>query len=205
MTQTASEITLPRLDDEGRAILFTGARTANTFSGRPVSPEQLREIYELMKWGPTWANTLPLRIVYVTTARGKSRLLPHLQPGNLAKASAAPVSAILAADNTFHHHIPRLLPFRPEMRDALEDDPLLRERVGSGSAWLQAAYFIIAVRAAGLAAGPMGGFDPAGVDAEFFPEGDWHSFLIVNIGHPGETPWSDRLPRLEYDEAVRHA
>jgi 3-hydroxypropanoate dehydrogenase len=209
MTQaTASknaEITLPRLDDEARAILFTSARTANTFSDRPVSQEQLREIYELMKWGPTWANTVPLRIVYVTTAQGKGRLLPHLQPGNAGKASAAPVSAILAVDNTFHHHIPRLLPFRPEMRDALEADLLLRERIGSGSAWLQAAYFIIAVRAAGLAAGPMGGFDPAGLDAEFFPEGDWHSILVVNIGHPGDSPWFDRLPRLEYHEAVRHA
>jgi 3-hydroxypropanoate dehydrogenase len=85
MTQiTASEsaaTTLPRLDDEGRAILFISARTANTFSGHPVGEEQLREIYELMKWGPTWANTVPLRIVYVTTPEGKGRLLPHLQPG----------------------------------------------------------------------------------------------------------------------------
>jgi 3-hydroxypropanoate dehydrogenase len=209
MTQiTASEsagTTLPRLDDEGRAILFTSARTANTFSDRPVGEEQLREIYELMKWGPTWANTVPLRIVYVTTPQGKGRLLPHLQPGNAGKASAAPVNAILAVDNAFHHHVPRLLPFRPGMRDALEADPGLRERIGSGSAWLQAAYFIIAVRAAGLAAGPMGGFDSAGLDAEFFPDGDWRSILVVNIGHPGDSPWFDRLPRLDYQEAVRHA
>ena len=209
MTQiTASKsagTTLRRLDDEGRAILFTSARTANTFSDRPVGEEQLREIYELMKWGPTWANTVPLRIVYVTTPQGKGRLLPHLQPGNAGQASAAPVNAILAVDNAFHHHVPRLLPFRPEMRDALEADPGLRERIGSGSAWLQAAYFIIAVRAAGLAAGPMGGFDPAGLDAEFFPDGDWRSILVVNIGHPGDSPWFDRLPRLDYQETVRHA
>jgi 3-hydroxypropanoate dehydrogenase len=158
-----------------------------------------------MKWGPTWANMLPLRIVYVTTPEGKGRLLPHLQPGNVGKASAAPVNAILAVDNGFHYHIPRLLPFRPEMREALEADPGLRERIGSGSVWLQAAYFIIAVRAAGIAAGPMGGFDPAGLDAEFFPDGKWRSILVVNIGHPGESPWFDRLPRLDYEEAVRHA
>ena len=197
--------TLPRLGDEGRAILFTRARTANTFSDRPVGEEQLREIYELMKWGPTWANTVPLRIVYVTTPQGKGRLLLHLQPGNAGQASAAPVNAILAVDDAFHHHVPRLLPFRPEMRDALEADPGLRKRIGSGSAWLQAAYFIIAARAAGLAAGPMGGFDPAGLDAEFFPDGDWRSILVVNIGHPGDSPWFDRLPRLDYQEAVRHA
>ena len=91
------------------------------------------------------------------------------------------------------------------MRDALEADPGLRERIGSESAWLQAAYFIIAVRAAGLAAGPMGGFDPAGLDAEFFPDGDWRSILVVNIGHSGDSPWFDRLPRLDYQESVRHA
>jgi 3-hydroxypropanoate dehydrogenase len=146
--------------------------------------------------GPTWANTVPLRIVYVTTPQGKGRLLPHLQPGNAGQASAAPVSAILAVDNAFHHHVRRLLPLRPEMRDALEADPGLRERIGSGSAWLQAAYFIIAVRAAGLAAGPMGGF---------FPDGDWRSILVVNIGHSGDSPWFDRLPRLDYQESVRHA
>jgi 3-hydroxypropanoate dehydrogenase len=114
-----------------------------------------------MKWGPTWANTLPLRIVYVTTPVRKGRLLRHLQPGNVGRASAAPVNAILAA------------------------------------------------RAAGLAVEPMGGFDPAGcdagLDAEFFPDGDWRSILIVNIGHPGDSPWFDRLPRLDYEEAARHA
>jgi 3-hydroxypropanoate dehydrogenase len=199
------EIAPAGLDATSRALLFARARTANTFSDRPVTAEQLREIYELMKWGPTWANTLPMRIVYVTTQTGKARLLQHLQPGNISKAAQAPVSAILAADRTFHHHIPRLLPFRPEMREALEADPELRDRIGTGSAWLQAAYFIIAVRAAGLAAGPLGGFDPAGLDAEFFPSSDWHSFLVVNIGYPGDSPWFERLPRLEYEEAVRHA
>jgi 3-hydroxypropanoate dehydrogenase len=199
------ETSLTRLGDDGRALLFTEARTANTFSDRPVSSEQLREIYELMKWGPTWSNTLPLRIVYVTTPDGKARLLTHLQPGNVGKATQAPVNAILAADSTFHHQIPRLFPFRAGMRDALETNPGLRDKIGTGGAWMQAAYFVIAVRAAGLAAGPMGGFDSAGVDGAFFPSGDWQSFLIVNIGYPGQSPWYERLPRLDYAEAVRHA
>jgi 3-hydroxypropanoate dehydrogenase len=201
----SGEITLPRLDGDGRAVVFTNARTVNNFSDRPVPEEQLREIYELMKWGPTWANTLPLRVLYLTTPQGKARLLPHLASGNTAKASSAPVTAILAVDSAYHHHIPRLLPFRPEMRDDLEADPDLREQIGVGSGWMQAAYFVIAVRAAGLAAGPMGGFNPKGVDAEFFPDGDWRSFLVVNIGHPGDNPWFGRLPRLGYDQAVRHA
>jgi 3-hydroxypropanoate dehydrogenase len=153
-----------------------------------VTGEQLQEIYELMKWGPTWSNTLPLRIVYVTTPDGKARLLPHLQPGNVGKATQAPVNAILAVDSAFHHQFPRLFPFRAGIRDALETDPGLRDKIGTGGAWMQAAYFIVAVRAAGLAAGPMGGFDTAGLDAEFFPSGDWRSFLIVNIGYSGRSP-----------------
>jgi 3-hydroxypropanoate dehydrogenase len=203
--QACLETGLTRLNDDGRALLFTEARTANTFSDRPVTSEELREIYELMKWGPTWSNTLPLRIVYVTTPGGKARLLPHLQPGNVGKATQAPVNAILAADSTFHHQIPRLFPFRAGMQDTLETDPGLRDKIGTGGAWMQAAYFVIAVRAAGLAAGPMGGFDSAGLDAEFFPSGNWRSFLIVNIGYPGQSPWYERLPRLDYAEAVQHA
>jgi 3-hydroxypropanoate dehydrogenase len=108
--QESLETSLTRLNDDGRALLFTEARTANTFSGRPVTGEQLREIYDLMKWGPTWSNALPLRIVYVTTPDGKARLLPYLQPGNVGKATQAPVNAILTVDSAFHHQIPRLPP-----------------------------------------------------------------------------------------------
>jgi 3-hydroxypropanoate dehydrogenase len=192
------------LGPAARALLFTEARTANTFSDRPVSDEQLREIYELMKWGPTWANTLPLRIVFVTTPQGKAALVPHMQPGNADKTMAAPVNAVLAVDAAYHHHIPRLLPFRPEMRDILEGNDPLRERIAALGGAMQAAYFIIATRAVGLAAGPMGGFDPAGLDAELFPGGEWKSILVVNIGYPGENAWKGRLPRFDYDEVVRH-
>jgi len=106
-------IELDRLDDAARAILFTKGRTANSFSSRPVTGEQLQEIYGLMKWGPTWANTLPLRIVYVTSPEGKQRLLEHMNPGNVAKTASAPVSAVLAVDNRYHDQLPRLLPLPP--------------------------------------------------------------------------------------------
>jgi len=197
-------IELDRLDDAASAILFAKGRTANSFSSRPVTGEQLREIYELMKWGPTWANTLPLRIVYVTTPEGKQRLLRHMNPGNAAKTASAPVSAVLAVDNRYHDHVPQLLPFRPEMRDTLEADEAYRERIRDFGGAMQAAYFIIAVRAVGLAAGPMGGFDRAGLDADLFPDGRWSSILVVNVGYPGRDAWFDRLPRLEYQQAVRH-
>lgn len=197
-------IELEKLDEEARSILFTRGRTANTFSSRPVTGEQLQEIYELAKWGPTWANTGPLRIVYVTTEDGKQRVQKHLQPTNALKAATAPVNAVLAVDNRYHDLIPQLLPFRPEMRDVFEQNEALRNRVRDLGGAMQAAYFIMSVRAAGLAAGPMGGFDQAGLDAELFPDGGWSSILVVNIGHPGENAWFDRLPRLSYADAVRH-
>lgn len=200
---TETLIETAKLDEAARSLLFTKGRTANSFSSRPVTDEQLQEIYELMKWGPTWANTLPLRIVYVTTPEGKQRLLTHMQPGNVEKTISAPVNAVLAVDNRYHDQLPRLLPFRPDMREMLEGNDALRERIRDFTGAMQAAYFIVAVRAAGLAAGPMGGFDQTSLDADLFPDGQWSSILVVNVGHPGENPWFDRLPRLDYEEAVR--
>jgi len=200
---TETLIETAKLDEAARSLLFTKGRTANSFSSRPVTDEQLQEIYELMKWGPTWANTLPLRIVYVTTPEGKQRLLTHMQPGNVEKTISAPVNAVLAVDNRYHDQLPRLLPFRPDMREMLEGNDALRERIRDFTGAMQAAYFIIAVRAAGLTAGPMGGFDQTSLDADLFPDGQWSSILVVNVGHPGENPWFDRLPRLDYEEAVR--
>lgn len=133
-----------------------------------------------------------------------------MQPTNTAKAASAPVNAVLAVlavlavDNRYHDHIPQLLPFRPEMREMFEQNDVLRTRVRDFGGAMQAGYFIMSVRAAGLAAGPMGGFDQAGLDADLFPDGDWSSILVVNIGHPGENAWFDRLPRLAYEDAVRH-
>jgi 3-hydroxypropanoate dehydrogenase len=200
----SAEFTGRRLDVAAQELLFTAARTANTFSDRPVSDDQLRQAYELMKWGPTWANTVPLRVVYIRSEQGKTQLLAHLQPGNVEKARSAPVNAVLAVDNKYHEKIPRLLPFRPEMRDLLAADPDLRLRIRLAGGWMQAAYFIIAIRSVGLAAGPMGGFGAVSLDADLFRDRDWRSFLVVNVGYPGDRPWMERLPRLAYDEAVRH-
>jgi 3-hydroxypropanoate dehydrogenase len=192
------------LDPAAQALLFTEARTANTFSEQPVSDEQLRAIVELAKWPPTAANTNPLRILFVNSPAARERLLPLMSEGNRAKTATAPAVAVLAADTDFHEHVPRLLPFRPELKDHFAADDQLRERQARFNSALQAAYFIIAVRAAGLAAGPMGGFDAPGIDAEFFADRAWKSILVVNIGHPGLDPWFDRLPRLDYDEMVTH-
>lgn len=204
-TTSESVAARSRLDEAGRALLFTEARTANTFSSTPVTDEELAEIWELAKWPPTGANTQPLRVLYVRTPEGRERLLPHINETNRAKTATAPAVAVLAVDLDFHEHIPTLFPMRPEMKDFFGADAVMRETNGRFGAGLQIGYFLLAVRALGLYAGPMGGFDHDGLDKEFFPDGRFKSLLVVNIGHPGENPWYPRLPRLAHDDAVTWA
>lgn len=198
-------ITLERLDQRGRHIVFTGARTSNTFADTPVSDDELRDIWELTRFTPTMANTQPMRVVFVRTQAGKERLVRHMSEGNQAKTAAAPVTAIVAYDRNWHEQIPNVFPIRPEMRDYFAADEAARHGAGHFSAALQAGAFILATRAAGLAAGPMAGYDKDGIDQEFFPDGEWTTLMVVNIGHPGENPWFDRLPRVAIDDAVAWA
>jgi len=204
MTTTDSQV-LDRLDEAGRSLLFTDARTANSFAPISVSDEELADVWELAKWGPSAANTQPLRVLYVRTDEGRARLVEHMSDGNKAKTLTAPAVAVLAVDTQFHEHIPNIFPIRPEMREYFAADPEMAGTMSRFNAALQAGYFILAVRAAGLAAGPMAGFDAEGVDAEFFADGRFKSILVVNIGHPGEDPWFDRLPRLAHSDAVQWA
>jgi 3-hydroxypropanoate dehydrogenase len=168
-----------------------------------VSDAELSEIWELAKWAPTSANTQPLRVLFVRPGEGRDRLVKHLAEGNRAKTESAPAVAVLAMDTRFHEHIPALLPYKPELKDVFAADDTKRGETGTFNATLQAGYFILAIRAVGLAAGPMAGFDAAGVDAEFFLDGRFRSILVVNIGHPGENPWFARLPRLAHDDALQ--
>jgi 3-hydroxypropanoate dehydrogenase len=204
MTLTALET----LDSTARDLLFTEARTANSFSDEPVSDETLRGIWELTRFAPTMANSQPLRVLFVRTDEGKARLLPHVAEGsNRDKAASAPVVAVLAYDANFHEQYPVVFPDRAEMFMAnFGSMPSeVREPISKYSAALATGQFFLAVRAHGLAAGPMGGFDAAGIDAEFFVGTPWRSHLVVNIGHPGADPWFPRLPRVAVDDAVAWA
>lgn len=189
------------IDDAAADLLFRDAHTAYSFTDEPVSDGQLAEIYELMRHAPTSGNAQPLRIAFVRTHEGKERLLRHLDGGNRAKSESAPVVAILAADTDFHENLPRLLPMAPKAKDSFTD-PVKRESAARFNATLQAAYFILAVRAVGLDAGPMGGFDVAGIDAEFFAGTALKSILIVNIGHVAEGGNFPRKPHMTFEEAV---
>jgi 3-hydroxypropanoate dehydrogenase len=190
------------LAPEAQDLLFREARTANTFTDEPVTEEQVRAIYDLVKWAPTSMNNQPLRIVLVRTPEARGRLVELMSGNNKAKTSTAPLVAVLAADTDFHDEFAKTFPHFEGARDLFAGNDEMRAGSATLNATLQVAYFILGVRAAGLAAGPMTGFDAAGVDREFFPDGAHRTLAVVNIGRPGDAAWMDRLPRLAYDEVV---
>jgi 3-hydroxypropanoate dehydrogenase len=182
-------------------LLFRQARSANAFTDEPVSDEQVAAIYDLVKYGPTAMNTQPLRIVLVRAGESRERLLKHMSEGNREKTASAPLVAVLAADTDFHEHLPQTFPHFAGAKDLFADDAA-REQAARFNATLQIGYFLVGVRAAGLAAGPMSGFDAPSLDAEFLAGTTLKSLLVVNIGRPAENAWFDRLPRLKLDEVV---
>ena len=190
------------LDDKSLDTLFRQARTHNGFSG-DVSDAQLRQLYELMKMGPTTMNTQPGRFVFVRSKAAKEKLRPALSPGNLDKTMAAPVTAIVAYDLQFYEYLPRMFPNNPNAKSVFEGkdatNPIVCLRNGS----LQGAYLIMAARALGIDTGPMSGFDNAKVDAAFFPDGRWKSNFLVNLGKGDPAKIFPRNPRLSFDEACR--
>jgi 3-hydroxypropanoate dehydrogenase len=192
------------LSPEAQALLFRDARTANSFTDEPVTEDQVAAIYDLVKYAPTAMNTQPLRIVLVRQGEQRERLLKHMADGNRDKTAAAPLVAVLAADTDFHEHLPRTFPHFPGAKD-LFADAAARTEAAKFNATLQAGYFFLGVRAAGLAAGPMGGFDNAALDEDLLAGTSLRSLVVVNIGHPGENAWYDRLLRLEHDEVILEA
>ncbi len=190
------------LDSATQDLLFREAHTANTFTDEPVTDEQIQAIHSLIKFGPTAFNQQPLRVVLVRTPEARERLVAHMSDGNKAKTSAAPLVAILAADNEFHEELPTQFPAFPQAKDLFFSERPFREQSALLNGALQAGYFIIGVRAAGLAAGPMIGFDGEGINKEFFADGEHSVLAVVNIGKPGEDAFYPRGPRLTYDEVV---
>ncbi|MFB7502309.1 malonic semialdehyde reductase [Streptomyces broussonetiae] len=189
------------LDPAAQDLLFRAARTPRTFTGEPVTDEQIQAIYDLVKYGPTAFNQSPLRITLVRSPEARERLVKYMAEVNRARTAAAPLVAILSTDNEFHEELPKLLPHFPEAKDVLFAERPVRERSAQLNGVLQAAYFLIGIRAAGLAAGPMNGFDYPGVQAEFL-DADHTPLLVVNIGRPGPDAWGERAPRLGLEEVV---
>ncbi|WP_407469112.1 malonic semialdehyde reductase [Xanthomonas campestris pv. raphani] len=181
--------------------LFRTARTQNAFLDTPVSEDLLRELYDLVKWGPTAANGSPARFVFVTTAEGKEKLKPALSEGNAAKTLAAPVTAIIGFDEDFHEKLPYLFP-HADAKSWFDGPRTARTESAFRNSSLQGAYLILAARALGLDAGPMSGFDNAKVDAAFFAGTPIKSNFLVNLGYGDPAGLFPRLPRLSFDEAA---
>ncbi|MFJ6695775.1 malonic semialdehyde reductase [Streptomyces sp. NPDC091272] len=189
------------LDPAAQDLLFREARTANTFTDEPVTEEQVQAIYDLVKYGPTAFNQSPLRVTLVRSPEARERLVGLMAEGNRPKTAAAPLVAILSADNEFHEELPALFPHFPQAKDAFFSERPVREQAALMNGTLQAGYFLVGIRAAGLAAGPMTGFDFPAVQKEFLDD-DHTPLMVVNIGKPGEDAWFPRSPRLAYDEVI---
>ncbi len=182
-------------------LLFRTAQTANSFTDEPVSDDQMQAVYELVKWAPTAMNTQPLRVVLVRSEQARAQLGELMAGNNQTKTLAAPLVAILAADLDFHDELHRTFPVFPGARDAFADETM-RAQSASFNTALQIGYLIVGLRAAGLAAGPMAGFDADGVSSAFFPDGRHRALLVVTIGRPAEDAFRPRQPRLDYADVV---
>ncbi|NWG30102.1 MAG: malonic semialdehyde reductase [Rhodocyclaceae bacterium] len=191
-----------KLDDAALDQLFRTARTHNAWQDKPVPDTLLRELHELMKWGPTSANCWPLRVVYVKSAQAKERLIPLLMEGNRAKVRAAPVTAILGMDMAFYEQLPKLFP-HTDARSWFAGNPALIEATAFRNSSLQGAYFMLAARALGLDCGPMSGFDNAAVDAEFFAGTTVKSNFICSLGYGDPAGLFPRSPRPSFDEVCK--
>ncbi|HEY9148840.1 MAG TPA: malonic semialdehyde reductase [Gammaproteobacteria bacterium] len=195
-------MTSQTLSDAALDQLFREARSYNAWQDRAVSDAQLQQIYELMKWGPTSANSSPARIVFVKSEAAKARLKPCLNEGNVEKSMSAPVVAIIAMDMEFYEKLPKLFPHTDARSWFAGNEAKIQENAMRNSS-LQGAYLMLAARALGLDCGPMSGIDYAKMDETFFPDGKVKTNFICAIGYGSQEKLYPRGPRLDFDEACR--
>jgi 3-hydroxypropanoate dehydrogenase len=191
------------INDSGLDVLFRDGRSMNAWQDKALSDVTLQALYDLTRMGPTSANTSPARFVFIRTPEGRERLRPHLSEGNTLKTMTAPVTVIVAYDLDFAANLPQLFPHDPTARTWFEgdDDKVFETAMRNGT--LQGGYLIMAARALGLDCGPMSGFDNAGVDREFFPNGRIKSNFLCNLGYGDRSEMPPRNPRLAFDQAAQ--
>ena len=194
-----------QLDENSLDLIFRRARTHNVWLPTPVPEATLRELWDVMKFGPTSANCSPLRIVFVQSLQAKERLVACMSENNQAKTRVAPVTAILAMDLEFYEKLPRLFPHNQTARSWFAGKPEHIKETAFRNSSLQGAYFIIAARALGLDCGPMSGFNADKLNAEFFADGKLKVNFVCSLGHGDGSKLFPRSPRLDFDEACRIA
>ena len=193
------------LNDQSLDQILRSARTFTSWADRPVEDDTVREIYDLMKWGPTSANSSPARFVWVRSADGKATLAGLAAQPNKAKILKAPVTVIIGHDLDFAGKLPKLLPHNAEAMQKFFATPGVTEATAMRNGTLQGAYLIVAARALGLDCGPMSGFDNAGVDKAFFSGTRIESNFICSIGYGDPASVFPRNPHLSFEEAGRWA
>lgn len=192
------------LSDEAVAQLFMDARSHNGWHNKPVSDEQIQQLYSIARMGPTSANCSPARFVFVRTEEGKKRLAPTLLSDNLEKTMSAPVTVIAAFDSLFYEQLPTLFP-HADARSWFTSSEALAHETAFRNASLQAAYLMLAARSLGLDCGPMSGFDQTKLNEAFFAGTTWQSNFLINIGYGDLSKVFERLPRLDFDTACKFA
>jgi len=197
MNRSENGLVRAPVSSEALDQLFRQARTLRTWLPKPVPETMLREICDLARLGPTSANCLPGRFVFVVTPEAKERLRPALAPGNVDKTMTAPATAIITYDTEFYEKMPEPWPSRFRGNSELIQETAFRNGT------LQGAYLILAARALGLDCGPMSGFDAAKVNQEFFPDGKWKANLLCNLGYGDRSTLRPREPRLDFEVACR--
>ncbi len=201
---SACRARIARLDGDSLDLLFREARTHNAWQDRDVGDDRLREIWDLVKFGATSANTLPARLVFIRSPEAKERLRPCLSPGNVDKTMRAPVTALLAYDTRFFENFERIFPIYPQMAEQWAGDAGAAQSFARHQGTLQGAYLILAIRAVGLDAGPMLGFDARMTDAAFLAGTSWTSNFLCNIGYGDlEGILGPRFHRHAFEEACR--
>lgn len=179
---------------------FLGARSVNAFQNKKVSDEQIKQLYDLLKWGPTSMNCQSSHFVFIKGDEAKQRLQPALLDGNKAKSLNAPVTVIVASDLGFYQHMPEQFPAVPGTKQMFEENDALTESTAFRNSSLQGAYLMMVARMLGLDCGPMSGFDHKALDAEFFPDGRYQSNFLINLGYGDENENYPRGPRLTFDQ-----
>src|SRR5579864_1874117 len=191
-----------KTSDEALDQIFRKARTYRAWRPEPVSEALLKEVYDLTRLGPTSANCSPARFVFVVSPEAKARLLPTLDPANVEKTRTAPATVIIAYDTEFYEKFPELMP-GVDFRSRFVGKPALIEETAFRNGTLEGGYLILAARALGLDCGPMSGFSPEKLNAEFFPDGKWKANFLCNLGYGDGSKMPPRAPRLDFDEACR--
>lgn len=189
------------LDQAGLDLLFRQARTHNKWTDQQVTEDELRAVYDLLKFGPTSANCSPARFVFLRGQAAKEKLSPALSSGNRDKTMAAPVTVIVAHDPKFYDQLPKLFP-HVDARAWFVGNEALAQETAFRNSTLQGGYLIMAARALGIDSGAMSGFDKAKLDEAFFAESGWKSNFLINLGYGDPEGVMGRLPRLDFDEAA---